>query len=143
MNDPVSQQPGVTPEQLQRLRQLSSELRCLVCQNQSIGESNAGLAVDLRQQALEQIQAGKSDAAIRSYMVERYGEFILYKPAYSTSNAVLWGGPFLLLALVLVLLVRGLRRRNRAAAAGVSTGDAGDLLRQAKLEERYRRDSQD
>lgn len=143
MNDPVSQQAGVTPEQLERLRQLSSELRCLVCQNQSIGESNAGLAIDLRQQALEQIQAGKSDAAIRSYMVERYGEFILYKPAYSASNAALWAGPFLLLALVLVLLVRGLRRRNRAVAADTSTGEAGDLLRQAKLEERYRRDSQD
>lgn len=143
MNDPVSQQSGIMPEHHERLRQLSTELRCLVCQNQSIAESNAGLAVDLRQQALEQIQAGKSDADIRSYMVERYGEFILYKPAYSASNAVLWGGPFLLLALVLVLLVRGLRRRNRAVATEALTADAGDVLRRAKLEERYRRESHD
>jgi len=61
-----------TPEEIERLQRVSSELRCLVCQNQSIAESTAGLAVDLKQQALEQIQAGKSDEDIRSYMVERY-----------------------------------------------------------------------
>jgi cytochrome c-type biogenesis protein CcmH len=131
-----------TPEQLERLQQLSTELRCLVCQNQSIAESNAGLAVDLRQQALEQIQAGKSDAAIRSYMVERYGEFILYKPAYSGTNAVLWGGPFLLLVLVAVVIVRGWRRRQREQSQTEVSGTAAaaDLLRQAQLEERYQRD---
>ena len=94
-----------TPEEIERLQRVSSELRCLVCQNQSIAESTAGLAVDLKQQALEQIQAGKSDEDIRSYMVERYGEFILYKPAFSASNAVLWGGPFVLLALVFVMVI--------------------------------------
>lgn len=129
-----------TPEQLERLQQLSTELRCLVCQNQSIAESNAGLAVDLRQQALEQIQAGKSDAAIRSYMVERYGEFILYKPAYSSTNAVLWGGPFLLLVLVAVVIMRGWRRRQREQTRTEVSGVAADLLRHAQLEERYQRD---
>ena len=131
-----------TPEQLERLQQLSTELRCLVCQNQSIAESNAGLAVDLRQQALEQIQAGKSDAAIRSYMVERYGEFILYKPAYSGTTAVLWAGPFLLLVLVAVVIVRGWRRRQREQSQTEVSGTAAaaDLLRQAQLEERYQRD---
>ena len=131
-----------TPEQLERLQQLSTELRCLVCQNQSIAESNAGLAVDLRQQALEQIQAGKSDAAIRSYMVERYGEFILYKPAYSGTNAVLWAGPFLLLVLVAVVIVRGWRRRQREQSQTEVSGTAAaaDLLRQAQLEERSQRD---
>jgi cytochrome c-type biogenesis protein CcmH len=94
-----------TPEEIERLQRVSSELRCLVCQNQSIAESTAGLAVDLKQQALEQIQAGKSDEDIRSYMVERYGDFILYKPAFSASNAVLWGGPFVLLALVFVMVI--------------------------------------
>ncbi len=127
-----------TPEEIERLQRVSSELRCLVCQNQSIAESTAGLAVDLKQQALEQIQAGKSDADIRSYMVERYGEFILYKPAFSASNAVLWGGPFVLLALVFVMVIKSLRRRQQAAEP---ITQATDVLRAAKLEERYKRDA--
>ncbi|MCX7210526.1 MAG: cytochrome c-type biogenesis protein CcmH [Burkholderiales bacterium] len=127
-----------TPEEIERLQRVSSELRCLVCQNQSIAESTAGLAVDLKQQALEQIQAGKSDEDIRSYMVERYGEFILYKPAFSASNAVLWGGPFVLLALVFVMVVKSLRRRQQAAEP---ITQATDVLRAAKLEERYKRDA--
>ena len=127
-----------TPEEIERLQRVSSELRCLVCQNQSIAESTAGLAVDLKQQALEQIQAGKSDEAIRSYMVERYGEFILYKPAYSASNAVLWGGPFVLLALVFVMVVKSLRRRQQTVEP---ITQATDVLRAAKLEERYKRDA--
>ena len=127
-----------TPEEIERLQHVSSELRCLVCQNQSIAESTAGLAVDLKQQALEQIQAGKSDEDIRSYMVERYGEFILYKPAFSASNAVLWGGPFVLLALVFVMVVKSLRRRQQAAEP---ITQATDVLRAAKLEERYKRDA--
>jgi cytochrome c-type biogenesis protein CcmH len=126
-----------TPEEIERLQRVSSELRCLVCQNQSIAESTAGLAVDLKQQALEQIQAGKSDEAIRSYMVERYGEFILYKPAFSASNAVLWGGPFVLLALVFVMVVKSLRRRQQTTEP---IKQATDVLRAAKLEERYKRD---
>jgi cytochrome c-type biogenesis protein CcmH len=127
-----------TPEEIERLQRVSSELRCLVCQNQSIAESTAGLAVDLKQQALEQIQAGKSDEDIRSYMVERYGEFILYKPAFSASNAVLWGGPFVLLALVFVMVVKSLRRRQQTAEP---VTQATDVLRAAKLEERYKRDA--
>jgi len=127
-----------TPDEIERLQSISSELRCLVCQNQSIAESNAGLAVDLKQQALEQIQAGKSDEAIRSYMVERYGEFILYKPAFSATNAVLWGGPFVLLALIFVMVVKSLRRRQQAAEP---ITQATDVLRAAKLEERYKRDA--
>ncbi len=126
-----------TPEEIERLQRVSSELRCLVCQNQSIAESTAGLAVDLKQQALEQIQAGKSDEDIRSYMVERYGEFILYKPAFSASNAVLWGGPFVLLALVFVMVVKSLRRRQQTVE---HITQATDVLRAAKLEERYKRD---
>lgn len=127
-----------TPEEIERLQRVASELRCLVCQNQNIAESTAGLAVDLKQQALEQIQAGKSDEAIRSYMVERYGEFILYKPAFSASNAVLWGGPFVLLALVFVMVVKSLRRRQQIAEP---ITQATDVLRAAKLEERYKRDT--
>jgi cytochrome c-type biogenesis protein CcmH len=126
-----------TLEEIERLQRVASELRCLVCQNQSIAESTAGLAVDLKQQALEQIQAGKSDEAIRSYMVERYGEFILYKPAFSASNAVLWGGPFVLLVLVFVMVVKSLLRRQQTAEP---IKQATDVLRAAKLEERYKRD---
>lgn len=129
-----------TPEQTERLQRLASELRCLVCQNQSIAESNAGLAIDLKEQALEQIQAGKSDADIRTYMVERYGEFILYKPAFSASNAALWSGPFLLLLIVLVFILRGLRRRQQKMAQTPVNADAAHLLRQAQLEERYKKD---
>ncbi len=132
---------NATPEELERLQRLSSDLRCLVCQNQSIAESSAGLALDLKQQALEQIQAGKSDAAIRTYMVERYGEFILYKPAYSTANAALWAGPFLLLVFLAVVIVRGWRRRATAVNASAVPA-AADALRQAQLEERYRRESE-
>ena len=129
-----------TPEQIERLQSLASELRCLVCQNQSIAESNAGLAIDLKEQALEQIQAGKSDADIRTYMVERYGEFILYKPAFSASNAALWSGPFLLLLIVMVFMLRGWRRRQQRLAQTSVNTDAADLLRQARLEERYKKD---
>lgn len=129
-----------TPEQIERLQRLASELRCLVCQNQSIAESNAGLAIDLKEQALEQIQAGKSDADIRTYMVERYGEFILYKPAFSASNAALWSGPFLLLLIVLVFILRGLRRRQQKMVQTPVNADAAHLLRQAQLEERYKKD---
>ena len=129
-----------TPEQIERLQSLASELRCLVCQNQSIAESNAGLAIDLKEQALEQIQAGKSDADIRTYMVERYGEFILYKPAFSASNAALWSGPFLLLLVVMVFMMRGWRRRQQRLAQTSVHTDAADLLRQARLEERYKKD---
>ena len=129
-----------TPEQIERLQSLASELRCLVCQNQSIAESNAGLAIDLKEQALEQIQAGKSDADIRTYMVERYGEFILYKPAFSASNAALWSGPFLLLLVVMVFMMRGWRRRQQRMAQTSVNTDAADLLRQARLEERYKKD---
>ncbi len=131
---------SATPEQIERLQRLSSELRCLVCQNQSIAESNAGLAIDLKEQALEQIVAGKSDAEIRTYMVDRYGEFILYKPAFSASNAVLWSGPFLLFVMVLVFMLRSLRRRQQKNAQTAQQAEAADLLRQAQLEERYKKD---
>ena len=123
-----------TPEQIERLQSLASELRCLVCQNQSIAESNAGLAIDLKEQALEQIQAGNSDADIRTYMVERYGEFILYKPAFSASNAALWSGPFLLLLVVMVFMMRGWRRCSswgRGSRGNASSGSRWTRRRQS------------
>lgn len=86
-----------------RLKELSSELRCLVCQNQSIADSTAGLALDLKQQIVQQMQQGRNNDQIKQYMVERYGEFVLYKPAYSVGNIALWAGPFVLLLLAIVV----------------------------------------
>jgi cytochrome c-type biogenesis protein CcmH len=108
----------------ERAKLLAAELRCLVCQNQTIADSNASLAVDLRRKVAEQIAAGRSDAEIRQYMVERYGEFILYKPPLTARNAALWAGPFVLLAvggLVAAVAVR--RRRLRAGGAGPPSGE--------------------
>lgn len=95
-----------------RARGLSAQLRCLVCQNESIDESNADLAKDLRVLIREQITAGKSDGEIMDYLVSRYGEFVLLKPVFSTRNLVLWVTPFA------VLLVAGLAawRARRATA---------------------------
>jgi cytochrome c-type biogenesis protein CcmH len=99
-----------------RLMTLSSELRCLVCQNQSLADSNADLAVDLRNQVREQMRAGKSDAEIRAWLTQRYGDFVLYRPPVKSSTALLWFGPFALLAAAVALLFVYLRRRRRAAA---------------------------
>ena len=85
------------PAQEQRARALSSELRCLVCQNQSIDESDAELARDLRRLVRERIVAGESDQAIRGFLVARYGEFVLLKPQLTTKTAILWSLPFLAL----------------------------------------------
>ena len=102
-----------------RLRELSQELRCLVCQNQNIADSTADLAVDLRREVRSQILQGKSDADIKAYLVARYGDFVLYKPPIQPNTALLWFGP-------LALLVTGgvvwwvLIRRRRAAAANAT-----------------------
>ena len=103
---------------------LSEELRCLVCQNQSIADSNAELAVDLRRQIREQIAQGRSDQQIVDYMVERYGDFVLYRPPLKATTLVLWMGPPLLFFLGLWLLLLYLRQRrshteDRARAAAL------------------------
>lgn len=100
-----------------RVVQLSSELRCLVCQNQSLADSNADLAIDLKNQVRSQLQAGKTDAQIRDYMVARYGDFVLYDPPFKASTLVLWAGPFALLLLGLAGLLAYMRRRQRRLPA--------------------------
>jgi cytochrome c-type biogenesis protein CcmH len=97
-----------------RAVKLSEKLRCLVCQNQSIAESNAELAQDLRRQIHEQIAAGKSDDEIVDYMVVRYGDFVLYQPPVKATTVLLWAGPALLLLGGFVVLVRVLRTRRSA-----------------------------
>jgi cytochrome c-type biogenesis protein CcmH len=102
--DPVAAARAVT---------LANELRCLVCQNQSIAESNAELAVDLRHQIKEQIAAGKSDGEIVNFMVQRYGDFVLYRPPLRGTTLLLWSGPALLLVVGLAVLVFSVRKRQR------------------------------
>jgi cytochrome c-type biogenesis protein CcmH len=99
-----------------RLRLLEEKLRCLVCQNQSLADSPAGLADDLRRTLREQVRSGRSDDEILDFMVARYGDFVLYEPPFKASTALLWVGPFVLLALGL-LAVAVMARRRRSAAA--------------------------
>ena len=96
-----------------RMTAVASELRCLVCQNQTIADSHAALAVDLRQQVREMIQRGDSDAQIIDYMTARYGDFVLYRPPLKATTVLLWFGPALMLLIGSVVLVVLLRRRQR------------------------------
>jgi cytochrome c-type biogenesis protein CcmH len=97
------------PAQQQRFYALTQELRCLVCQNQSLADSNATLAQDLRLEVAKQIQNGASDKQIKDYLVQRYGEFVLYRPRWQTSTYILWVAPWLLL----VIGISGLLLRHR------------------------------
>ena len=98
-----------------RAAALAEQLRCLVCQNQSIAESNAELAVDLRREIDEQIRAGRSDSDIVNFMVARYGDFVLYRPPVKRHTLLLWFGPALLAAAALIAFLRALRNRRRRA----------------------------
>jgi cytochrome c-type biogenesis protein CcmH len=104
-----------TPIEQQRFDTLTRELRCLVCQNQNLAESNAGLANDLRNQIYQQIHAGQSDQDIVAYLVGRYGDFILYRPPFSLSTLGLWFGPVLVLILGVGYLIYYLRRSAKQA----------------------------
>jgi len=98
-----------------RLKDLGEELRCLVCQNQTIADSHAPLAEDLRNQIRAMVRQGRTDDEIRAYMVERYGDFVLYKPPLKGTTLLLWIGPFVLLALGAGVLVSIARSRGVAA----------------------------
>jgi cytochrome c-type biogenesis protein CcmH len=112
-----------TPEEA-RMRVLQEKLRCLVCQNQSLADSGAELAGDLRRELREQVKAGRSDGEILDFMVARYGDFVLYEPPFKASTLLLWVGPFALLALALVtLLAVARRRREKAADAELSAAE--------------------
>src|SRR5438105_4300828 len=96
-----------------RMLHITAELRCLVCQNQTIADSNAGLAEDLRNQVRAMLREGKTDAQILKYMTDRYGDFVLYRPPVKDTTMLLWFGPGLLLLVGLATLVLVLRRRAR------------------------------
>ncbi|MDO9335919.1 MAG: cytochrome c-type biogenesis protein CcmH [Caulobacter sp.] len=120
------------PAQEARARALFREVRCLVCQNESIDDSTAGLAGDLRKVIREQVAAGRDDAEIRAFLVDRYGEFALLKPAFSAPNAVLWGAPILVLLIGGGLLV--LRLRDRPVAATLSPDEEARLAQLTREE---------
>lgn len=132
--------PGMEPRSFpssglaDRYRDLVEEIRCLVCQNQSIADSNADLARDLRDKVDEMLREGRSDEEILAYMVDRYGNFVRYRPPFDAATALLWCGPFALaLAALAGLLVRV---RRRASADERLTGD--DRRRLAELLEAER-----
>jgi cytochrome c-type biogenesis protein CcmH len=103
------------PEIDARMVRITSELRCLVCQNQTIADSHAALAIDLRNQVIEKLQEGQSDSQIIDYMTARYGDFVLYRPPVKSTTAILWYGPGILLLASLTTLFLVLRRRSKLA----------------------------
>ena len=104
-----------------RFRELTAELRCVMCQNQSLADSNAGIAGDLRREIFDLMREGMSDAQIKTYLTERYGEFVLYRPRLNASTFLLWFGPALVLVAGAGVLLITLRRR----AARLAGSDAG------------------
>ncbi|MBI2255295.1 MAG: cytochrome c-type biogenesis protein CcmH [Proteobacteria bacterium] len=106
-----------------RARALMKEVRCVVCQAQSIDESDAGIASDMRRLIRQQIAAGESDAAILKYLSDRYGDFVLFKPPLKAATALLWAGPFVLLAIGGLIIVFFFRRRPTATANALSSAE--------------------
>ncbi|QOW23099.1 cytochrome c-type biogenesis protein [Novilysobacter avium] len=101
-----------------RFHDLAGELRCVKCQNQSLADSNAAIAQDLRHEVLTLMRQGKSNAEVKDYLVARYGEFVLYRPRMDTKTWLLWFGPALVLLAGAVVVVNVVRRHSRMAAAG-------------------------
>lgn len=120
-----------SPEQEAQYRQLTAELRCTVCQNQNIADSNAELAQDLREKTYQLVREGKSKAEIKEYMVERYGNFVLYSPPITAGTLALWIGPFLFLVFGTWLVLRIAKRRRGDVAEG--NIDEAQLRRAAAL----------
>jgi cytochrome c-type biogenesis protein CcmH len=126
-SDPSERLPD--PAQEARARHIFEQVRCLVCQNESIDDSQAELARDLRHIVRDQIRAGRSDGEVKRFLVDRYGEFVLLRPSLSLGNAALWGGPFLVVILGLVLLWGRLRSRRAEPAPELDAADAERLRR--------------
>jgi cytochrome c-type biogenesis protein CcmH/NrfF len=125
-------QPGealADPALEARARALSAELRCMVCQNQSIDLSDADLAHDLRVLVRERLTAGDSDEEVLDYVVSRYGEFVLLKPRWNVRNALLWGTPVLLLVAGAGVLFFSQRRRRKSAAQALTEEETAELDR--------------
>ena len=112
-----------SPEQQQRYRHLLAELRCLVCQNQSLADSDAPLADDLRREVFKQLTAGASDQQVLDFMVARYGDFVLYRPPVKAMTWPLWAGPFVLGTLGIGLLILTIRRRRAEPTAALEESE--------------------
>jgi cytochrome c-type biogenesis protein CcmH len=129
---PAAEDPALE----QRLMRLAKELRCLVCQNESLADSHADLAADLRQQIRDQMKAGRSDEQIKAWLTQRYGDFVLYRTPIKATTLALWFGPFaLLLAGLAGLLLYLRRRRARVGQPGLTPEDqarARALLQEAE-----------
>lgn len=122
-----------TPDQEARYRHMIQELRCLVCQNQTIADSDAPLAQDLRAQVRNQILAGESNADITRYLTDRYGDFVLYNPPLKASTFLLWLGPvFLVLIALIMALMFARRSRNKTAASPVDQAALKRLLEETR-----------
>jgi cytochrome c-type biogenesis protein CcmH len=121
---PMAEDPALE----QRLFDLSVELRCLVCQNQTLAESDAELAQDLRREIRDMMKRGMDDAEIIDFLVQRYGDFVLYRPPFKATTALLWFGPLILIAIAAVLWIVTVRqRRSHQEAAPLSAEEAQRL----------------
>ena len=129
----VPDEPSDDPAVERRLAQLSHELRCLQCQNQTLAESPSSIAADLRREIRTQIKAGKSDQEIVAFLTQRYGDFILYRPRVKPITYLLWFGPFILLLGGLIVLFGYIRKRRDAIAEKPLTAEerrrAEEMLR--------------
>jgi len=127
--------PAEDPQIEQRMRALTEQLRCLVCQNETLADSRADLAEDLRKEIREQMKAGKSDQEIIAFLTQRYGDFVLYKPPVKSTTYLLWFGPFVLLFAGTGVLYRYLKKRRELIDDQPLTADertrAEEILRQA------------
>ena len=112
---PVSESPDLE----RRVTALAEELRCLVCQNQTLADSHAALAIDLKNRIRELLREGKTDREVLDFMVQRYGDFVLYRPPLRATTALLWAGPFILLVLGVTGLIVWLRKRKPPEAEGI------------------------
>ena len=131
----LAQQPLHDPQPLQfrdgaeerRFHDLAAQLRCVQCQNQSLADSNAQIAQDLRREVLQLMQQGHDDAQIKQFLVTRYGEFVLYQPPLQPGTWLLWGGPLLVLGAGALVVFGTVRRRGRTVAATpASQADQGE-----------------
>jgi cytochrome c-type biogenesis protein CcmH len=132
---PVTDNPALE----KRLHNLSQDLRCLVCQNETLADSRADLAEDLRDEIREQMKAGKSDKEVIDFLTARYGQFILYKPQVTPTTYLLWFGPFVLLLAGLLVLFRYIRQRRDLIPENPLTAEerrrAEELLRRGSRKE--------
>ena len=110
-------------KQERRYHQLVDELRCLVCQNQNLADSNSKLALDLRNKIYEMVKANKTDQQVLDYMVSRYGEFVLYNPPLDAVTSLLWLGPFILLSIGIIMLLNNIRNRSKTTPVELSEAD--------------------